>query len=138
MRDLFGHAPTCADIERIARAVIAKIPEALRRRFADVPVLVVEFPDQETMAAMDLESPFDLLGLYQGVSLDQKSVFESPDDIDRIFLYRRPLLDYWCAGDDLFEAVIANTVIHEIGHHFGFSDDDMERIEAGLETDVTA
>jgi predicted Zn-dependent protease with MMP-like domain len=99
-----------------------------RARFAAAP-LQAEFPDAETEAAMGLDSPFDLLGLYRGVALPLKSVSDPRPDIDMIFLYRRPILDYWCdTGDDLFE-VVRHVLIHEIGHHFGFSDADMERIE---------
>ncbi len=78
---------------------------------------------------MGLESPFDLLGLYRGVALPLKSINDPRPGIDMIFLYRRPILDYWCdSGDDLFD-VVRHVLIHEIGHHFGFSDDDMARIE---------
>jgi predicted Zn-dependent protease with MMP-like domain len=95
----------------------------------NVIIRVAEFPDPETEDEMDLESPFDLLGLYRGVSLDQKSVIDTPSDMDMIFLYRRPILDYWCeTGEDLSH-VVRHVLIHEIGHHFGLSDDDMERIE---------
>jgi predicted Zn-dependent protease with MMP-like domain len=80
-------------------------------------------------ADIDLESPFDLLGLYRGVAMPRQSVFATRNDVDMIFLYRRPLLDYWCeTGEDL-AAVVRHVLIHEIGHHFGFSDEDMERIE---------
>ena len=124
-------APTLADIEAIAGEAYATIPAALAQHVADVVIHVVDFPDDETLDALELESPFDLLGLYQGVSLDRKSVADTPEDIDRIFLYRRPLLDYWCeTGEDLYH-VVRHVLIHEIGHHFGFSDDDMEAIEAG-------
>ena len=78
---------------------------------------------------MQLASPFDLLGLYQGVSLAEKSSADAPQDLDRIFLYRRPILDYWCeTGEDLAH-VVRRVLIHEIGHHFGLSDDDMEALE---------
>ena len=78
---------------------------------------------------MDLESPFELLGLYRGVSLNNKSVTVSSQDIDMVFLYRRPILDYWCeTGEDL-PHLVRHVLIHEIGHHFGFSDDDMDVIE---------
>ena len=81
---------------------------------------------------MELESPFDLLGLYRGVSLDRKSVADGTPHIDMIFLYRRPILDYWCeTGEDL-EHVVRHVLLHEIGHHFGFSDDDMHSIEDGI------
>ena len=125
-----GAPPSATEIEDMARAALAEIPEELGRHVRGVAILVEEFPDADTEQAMDLESPFDLLGLYQGVSLDRKSVSDAPDDLDRIFLYRRPLLDYWCETGESLEAIVRNTLIHEIGHHFGFSDHDMERLEA--------
>lgn len=126
----YASAPTLEDIQAIASEAFATIPEALAQHVAEVAIYVVDFPDDETQEALELESPFDLLGLYQGVSLDQKSVADSLTETDRIFLYRRPLLDYWCeTGDDLYH-VVRHVLIHEIGHHFGFSDDDMEAIEA--------
>ena len=126
----YSSAPTLDDIQAIASEAFATIPDDLAQHVADVAIYVTDFPDDETLEALELESPFDLLGLYQGISLDQKSVADTPTDIDRIFLYRRPLLDYWCdTGEDLYH-VIRHVLIHEIGHHFGFSDDDMEAIEA--------
>ena len=123
-------APDLADIEALAKTAFETIPETLRRHTDGVVVRVQEFPDRETERAMGLQSPFDLLGLYHGVSLDQKSVAATPQSVDMIFLYRRPLLDYWCeTGEDLYD-IVRHVLIHEIGHHFGFSDDDMERIEA--------
>ena len=124
------HAPDIAEMERIADAAFRRIPEALRRHVDSVMIRIDEFPDEETEREMGLESPFDLLGLYRGVSIDRKSVSDTPSDIDMIFLYRRPILDYWCeTGEDL-ERVVRHVLIHEIGHHFGLSDADMERIEA--------
>jgi len=121
--------PSAADIEALGQRALATIPEELRRHVDEVVIRVEEFPDEETEEEMDLESPFDLLGLYRGVALPQQSVMAPRNDIDMIFLYRRPLLDYWCeTAEDLF-AVVRHVLIHEIGHHFGFSDDDMERIE---------
>ena len=131
MRDPFGEAPSAAEIQALATKALDGIPENLRRHLGGIAILVEEFPDEETRAKMGLESPFDLLGLYQGVSLDQKSVGAAPEDVDRIFLYRRPLLDLWCEGGDSLEDIVHNTIVHEIGHHFGFSDDDMERLEHG-------
>ena len=125
----YASAPTLYDIQTIAAEAFATIPNVLAQHVADVAIYVVDFPDDETMEAMELESSFDLLGLYQGISLKQKSVANTLTDIDRIYLYRRPLLDYWCeTGDDLYH-VVRHVLIHEIGHHFGFSDDDMERLE---------
>jgi predicted Zn-dependent protease with MMP-like domain len=95
-----------------------------------VVIRVEDFPDRETERAMELDSPFDLLGLYRGVALPHKSVSDARPELDLIFLlYRRPILDYWCeSGEDLFD-VVRHVLIHEIGHHFGFSDSDMDRIE---------
>lgn len=130
MQEPFAEPPSAADIHAIAKRALDGIPPGLRRHVCDVVILIEEFPDPEIEAEMKLDSPFDLLGLYHGVSLDQKSVQDAPEDIDRIFLYRRPLLDYWCETGEDFEAIIRNTLIHEIGHHFGFSDDDMEDLES--------
>jgi predicted Zn-dependent protease with MMP-like domain len=121
--------PSLVDLEAIAEAAMETVPAVLRRHVQDVVIRVDEFPDEETEHEMELESPFDLLGLYRGVSLDRRSVADTPDDVDMIFLYRRPILDYWCeTGEDLGD-IVRHVLIHEIGHHFGFSDDDMDRIE---------
>lgn len=129
MSDINGPPPSLADLEAIARRALATIPAELGRHVTNVLISVEEFPDAEVEREMELESPFDLLGLYRGVSLDRKSVLDLPSGPDMIFLYRRPLLDYWCeTGEDLAD-VVRHVLIHEIGHHFGFSDDDMERIE---------
>jgi len=122
-------APRIEDIELIADRAFGSIPEELRQHVKDVIIRVEDFPDDETEREMGLESPFDLLGLYRGVSLDRKSVAATPEDVDMIFLYRRPILDYWCeTGEDL-EHIVRHVLIHEVGHHFGFSDEDMEAIE---------
>ena len=123
-------APSLDDLERIARAEFKRLPRRLARHVEGVVIRIAEFPDADTEREMGLESPFDLLGLYHGVAIGEKSVSATPEDVDMIFLYRRPLLDYWCeTGEDLGH-LIRHVLIHEIGHHFGFSDDDMERIEA--------
>ena len=129
MKPRFTIAPGFAEVEAMARTALGTIPDALRRHIGDVIIRVDDFPDAETEREMDLESPFDILGLYRGVSLDRKSVHDTPDDVDMIFLYRRPILDYWCeTGEDLSH-VIRHVLIHEIGHHFGLSDADMHHIE---------
>ena len=126
----FSQPPSLDDIEAIAARAFETIPEELRRHVRDVVIRVEEFPDEETEREMGLESPFDLLGLYRGISLDRKSVSHTPSDLDMIFLYRRPILDYWCdEGEDLTH-LVRHVLIHEIGHHFGLSDEDMEAIEA--------
>ena len=128
-RPPYDAPPSLPDIEAIARAGLATLPPELARHVRDVVVRVEEFPDAETEREMELASPFDLLGLYRGVSLDRKSVADTPDDVDMIFLYRRPLLDYWCESGEDLARLVRHVLIHEIGHHFGFSDDDMDRIE---------
>ncbi len=121
--------PSLADLEALARRALAGLPRRFKALLGPVVVRVDEFPDAETEAAMRLDSPFDLLGLYRGVALPLKSVSDPRPEIDMIFLYRRPILDYWCeSGEDLL-SVVRHVLIHEIGHHFGFSDEDMERIE---------
>jgi len=95
-------------------------------------IRVQDFADDATLAEMGMESPFDLLGLYHGVPVGRGSEMAPPrSDVDIIFLYRRPLLDYWCETGEPLEDIVRNTLIHEIGHHFGFSDEDMDEIEFG-------
>jgi predicted Zn-dependent protease with MMP-like domain len=122
--------PSLADLEELAQRALDTIPFRLKQHLGAVVIRVEEFPDEETEEAMGLESPFDILGLYRGVALPHKSISDPRPDLDMVFLYRRPILDYWCeTGDDLMR-VVRHVLIHEIGHHFGFSDEDMARIEA--------
>jgi predicted Zn-dependent protease with MMP-like domain len=125
-----GPPPSLGDIEALAERALASIPMELKRHLRNVVLRVDEFPDEEVEEEMELESPFDILGLYRGVALPHKSVGDVRPDADMVYLYRRPILDYWCeTGEDLYR-VVRHVLIHEIGHHFGFSDDDMERLEA--------
>ena len=123
--------PSLAEIEALANDALATIPDLFKQHLGPLVIRVEEFPDEETEAAMELDSPFDILGLYRGVALPHQSVSAPRTEIDMVFLYRRPILDYWCeTGEDL-AAVVRHVLIHEIGHHLGFSDEDMERIEEG-------
>jgi predicted Zn-dependent protease with MMP-like domain len=122
-------APTLDEIETLARAALETIPDALRRHVSDVIIRIDEFPDEQTCREMKLESEYDLLGLYSGVSIDQKESAGSRQDVDMIFLYRRPLLDYWCETGEELGHLVRHVLIHEIGHHFGFSDADMAALE---------
>ncbi len=125
-----ARAPTLGDIDALAQRALATIPDELKHHLGPLVIRVEEFPDEETEAAMELESPFDILGLYRGVALAHKSFSDPSPMPDMVFLYRRPILDYWCeTGEDLAH-VVRHVLIHEIGHHFGFSDDDMDAIEA--------
>ncbi len=129
---VFEQPPSAADLQRLGQAVLADLPEPFRSLIEGVVVRVQDFPDDATLSEMELESPFDLLGLYHGVPVGRDSGFSTPrDDVDMIFLYRRPLLDYWCETALPLADIVRNTLIHEIGHHFGLSDDDMDRIEFG-------
>jgi predicted Zn-dependent protease with MMP-like domain len=126
------HPPTSDDLERMGRQLLDELPELFRRHVRDVVIAVVDFPDDVTLRDLGVESPFDLLGLYHGVPVGHGSSLAPPrEDVDKIYLYRRPLLDYWCETGEPLEAIVRNTLIHEIGHHFGYSDDDMEEIEFG-------
>lgn len=121
--------PTLTDIEELAQHALSNIPNELGQYLRGVVLRVEDFPDRETMKEMRLDSPFDLLGLYRGVSLDRRGVNDMATDVDMIFLYRRPLLDYWAESGEPLWRIIRHVVIHECGHHFGFSDEDMMRIE---------
>ncbi len=125
----FSNAPGLDDFIAMADSAFARIPKRLRAMVDGVAIRVEDFPDEDTMREMALESPFDLLGLYVGIPFGEKSVTQSALHPDLIFLFRRPILDYWCeTGEDL-EHIVRHVLIHEIGHHFGFSDDDMEALE---------
>ena len=121
-------APDLAEIERLAERALATIPPELRRHAANVVLRVEELCDKETMKELDLESPFELSGVYRGVDLLHESVATVRTQPDMVVLYRRPILDEWCeTGEDLYW-LVRHIVIHEIGHHFGFSDDDMDEL----------
>jgi predicted Zn-dependent protease with MMP-like domain len=116
-------------IEEIAQRHLNELPEEFRQYLGDIVFRVQDLPDAETLEALDLASPYDLLGLYHGVDMASKSVMDPHPDIDMIFLYRLPMLDF-CqeTGEDL-NNLVRHVLVHEIGHHFGLSDDDMQAIE---------
>jgi predicted Zn-dependent protease with MMP-like domain len=126
----FSLPPSLADLESLAERALQSIPDELKCHLGPVVIRIDDFPDAETETDMGLESPFDILGLYRGVALPHKSMGDIRIEPDMIFLYRRPLLDYWCETSDDLYTVVRHVLIHEIGHHFGFSDADMERIES--------
>ena len=130
-RSLPDKAPTLEDIERLATEAFESIPVELRRHVANIVFRVEDFPDEQTERDMELESPFDILGLYRGVALPNRSTNQVRRSQDMIFLYRRPLLDYWCETGEPLIDIVRHVLVHEIGHHFGFSDDDMERLDEG-------
>lgn len=123
-------APGLAEMENLAQEAFARLPGQFRALCNDVVIRVEDFPDREVMQAMRLESEFDILGLFQGVGLPFQSVTHPSAMPNMIWLYRRPILDYWAEHDETLGAIITHVLVHEIGHHFGLSDDDMEAIEA--------
>ena len=126
-----GPPPSADDIERLGRVVLAELPEPFRGHVGGVVIRVQDFADEPTLADLGIESPFDLLGLYHGIPVGHDAAFAPRQDVDMIFLYRRALLDYWCETGLPLADIVRNTLIHEIGHHFGYSDDDMDAIEFG-------
>jgi predicted Zn-dependent protease with MMP-like domain len=131
MTDWHKHrAPNLAQFQAIAQAAYQKLPAPFREMTKDVVIRVDEFPTDEVLDSLGIESPFGLLGLYHGVDLAHQSVFNVTTMPEMIFLYRRPILDYWAEHDDSLGEIITHVLVHEIGHHFGLSDDDMERIES--------
>jgi predicted Zn-dependent protease with MMP-like domain len=126
----FGEAPSVAEIETLALAAMARLPEQFRVHLGDLVVLVEDFAGEDMLAEMGIEDPFDLTGVYEGLSLADKSIEHSGTLPDRVTLFRRPILDEWVArGDETLEHLVAHVLIHEIGHHFGLSDDDMHALE---------
>lgn len=121
--------PSLAVFERMAAEAWERLPAHFRQMCGDVVIRVEDFAIDEVLDELGIETPFDLMGLYQGVSLDQKSVSDVPREPDMVFLYRRAILDYWAEEEEPLGDIITHVLVHEIGHHFGFSDDDMEQIE---------
>lgn len=123
-------APSLAEFETLAWSVYRRLPKHFRALTGDLAIRIEDFPTDEVLGSLGISSPFGLLGLYSGVDLARKSVMDVNPLPDMVFLYRRPILDYWAEHEDSLGAIVAHVLVHEIGHHFGFSDEDMERIEA--------
>ena len=121
--------PTLDDFHAMAAEALTAVPEGFRQHLAGLVIRIAEWPEDDVLEEMGIESPYDLLGLYQGVALTERSVNEIAPQVDMIFLYRQPLLAYWeDTGFDLRD-IVRNTLVHEIGHHFGLSDDEMDALE---------
>ena len=129
----FGPPPSAAEIEALARATLDALPAPFADSLGEVVLLVEEFADDKTLADMGIDDPFELSGIYEGVPLTERSVDQSGTLPERIRLFRRPLLDEWADGDDTLEHLVAHVLIHEVGHHFGLSDDDMHALEDSVE-----
>ena len=124
-----GEAPDADAIEAIARATIAKLPQQFAEHLGDIVFAVEEYADDETLAALGIEHPLDLSGLYHGRPLGEKSSMDVAPMPDRIVLYRRAILEEWIETGLRLDDLVAHVTIHEIGHHFGLSDDDMHALE---------
>ena len=125
----FGSPPSANEIEAIARAALKALPEPFANSLGDVVLLVEEFADDETLEAMGIDDPFELSGIYEGVPLTERSVEQSGTLPERIRLFRRAILDEWAGSDDTLEHLVAHVLVHEVGHHFGLSDDDIHALE---------
>jgi predicted Zn-dependent protease with MMP-like domain len=123
-------APGLAEFERLADAAYKRLPSRFRALTGDLVIRIEDFATDEVLDSLGIQSPFDLLGLYSGVDLAKKSVMDVTPLPDMVFLYRRPILDYWAEHEETLGGVITHVLVHEIGHHFGLSDADMARIEA--------
>ena len=124
------HAPSLEEFESVARDAYASLPDGFRALSSDVTMQISDFPPDEIVEDMALETPFDLLGLFEGEGIGRRFSVSTGQMPNTISLYRRPILDYWAENDETLGDIITHVLIHEIGHHFGLSDDDMERIEA--------
>jgi predicted Zn-dependent protease with MMP-like domain len=126
-------APDAAEIERLADAAIARLPEKFRRHLGGVVLRVEEFADDAVLDELGIEDPFDLTGLYSGRPIGEQSSTLSGELPAMIHLYRRPLLDEWADTGVALEDLVTHVIVHEAGHHFGFSDEEMHAIEAEAE-----
>ncbi len=127
-------APSIAELESVAETAFAALPERFKALCEGVVIRVEDFPDDETLEDMQCETEFDLLGLFRGRGLTQGAhLDETGAPPNMIWLYRRPILDFWAEGEDTLGEIVTHVLVHEIGHHFGLSDEDMEAIEKSEE-----
>jgi predicted Zn-dependent protease with MMP-like domain len=122
-------APDAATIEALALAALARLPAEFRAHLGDIVLRVEDFADDAVLAEMGIDNPFELTGLYSGRPVGDKSSMDSGALPDMIHLYRRPLLDEWVETGVTLEALVTHVLVHEVGHHFGLSDDDMHALE---------
>ncbi len=126
----FGFAPSAGEIEVLARNALARLPAQFRVHLDTVLLRIEDFADAETLTALGIEDPFELTGIYEGLPLGEKSINHSGAMPDRIRLFRVPILDEWATrGDETLEHLVAHVLIHEVGHHFGLSDEAMHALE---------
>ncbi|WP_116085840.1 metallopeptidase family protein [Tropicimonas sp. IMCC34011] len=125
-----AEAPTVDEIAALAETARAALPPPFRSGAADIAIRVVDFPDEAMLADLDIESPFDLTGLYDGIPQTERSVLDQPSRPDVIWLFRRPILDEWAErGTVTLGELVTHILVHEIAHHFGWSDDDIASVD---------
>jgi predicted Zn-dependent protease with MMP-like domain len=129
----FGPPPSAEEMEALARRALLALPEPFAEHLNDVVLLIEDFVDDETLDTMGIEDPFDLTGIYEGIPITERSVDHSGTLPDRIRLFRRPILDEWAGSEDTLEHLVAHVLVHEVGHHFGLSDEDMHALEEAVE-----
>jgi predicted Zn-dependent protease with MMP-like domain len=122
-------APSLDDLEALARGVFAELPEQFRALTGDIIFSVQDFPDLDVMRDLELENEFEILGLFEGPDIAARLANRGSPEPTMIVLYRRPILDYWAEHNETLGDVVRHVLVHEIGHHFGLSDDDMEGIQ---------
>ncbi|MGN6101775.1 MAG: metallopeptidase family protein [Devosia sp.] len=128
------YAPSLDEFDALARAALETLPQPFRELVRDVECIVAEFPEEEALDDLGIEDPFELMGLFTGIGMAQGGDTPVSGQMpNRIYLYRRPILDYWAEHEETLGAIITHVLVHEMGHHFGYSDDDMEAIEAAAE-----
>jgi predicted Zn-dependent protease with MMP-like domain len=123
-------APSLGEIEVIAQAAFRRLPQRFRALCDGLVIQVDDFPEEQVLNELGAQSDFDLLGLFQGLGLPFRSESAPVQMPNMIWLFRRPILDYWAEHDETLGAIITHVLVHEIGHHFGLSDDAMTQIEA--------
>jgi predicted Zn-dependent protease with MMP-like domain len=124
-------APSLDDLEALARSAYAALPGTFRALVGDIQFRVADFPEEDVLDDLGIESEFDLLGLFQGIGLaHDAAVAQTGRMPNMIWLYRRPILDYWAEHEETLGGIVTHVLVHEIGHHFGLSDADMEALEA--------
>lgn len=123
-------APSLINFEDMAQVAWQRLPTEFRALARDLVIRVEDFASDDLLDNLGIDDPFELTGLYQGISLDQQSVTDVPREPDMVFLYRRPILDEWAGSEEELGHLIAHVLIHEVGHHFGLSDEDMDALNA--------